>query len=752
MSSREEKFLAISLDPKSVTQILKNEKLCVKLEEVLIEGDIKETDKNTGNLLYSVASKMHVSALAHRKIVVVYIKDGKLTSTPQVDAAMKFAKKFATAESLNMADFEKDTGVGVSFTDEEIVAGVQKVVQEHSEMLKEKRYRGAGIVLGAVNRALKWGNGKLIKTSFDDAILNLLGPKTEADTAKVKTKKVKVPKNKEVEEKKEVAEEPDDFLTGRAIPEATNTEEQLKKHLEFTQGKMYTRFPPEPNGFLHIGHAKAMHFNFGIAKKKNGFTYMRFDDTNPEAEKKLYIDSILENINWMGHEPWKITYSSDYFEELYQLAIKLIKKGKAYVCHQTGEEIEECRKNKTDSPYRTRSVEVNLKLFEDMRKGKYPAGGATLRMIGDMKHPNPQMWDIIAYRIKYVAHPHVGSKWCIYPSYDYTHCIVDSLENITHSLCTLEFEVRRESYYWLLWELDLYKPNVWEYSRLNIEHNVLSKRRLLKLVQGNHVRGWDDPRMLTINGLRRRGFTSKAITNFCESLGVTRNANMIPRHTLDFFLREDLNTISKRTMAVLDPIKVTITNFPEGKDFNLTALDNPQTKGEDLSTHPIALSNVVYISQADFKKEDVKKYFGLAPGKEVHLKNAFNITCNDFKCDENGKVTEINATADFDNKNKPKGKIHWVSSAPGTEVAKIEVRLYDYLFLAKDPMEFKDYLSNLNPESEIIVEGLCDPSLLSAKPGDKYQFERVGYFVCDQDSTKSKLVFNRACELKSRKK
>lgn len=626
------------------------------------------------------------------------------------------------------------------------------------------RYRVAGKVLGKVSGACKWADGKIVKAAFDADILALLGPKTEADSAKVKKKKDKKKKDKPSEKKKieegdNTEQEADDFLSGREIPAAINTDDQMKRHLAFTKGKVITRFPPEPNGHLHIGHAKAMNFNFGVAKDRNGHCIMRFDDTNPEAEKKAYIDNILENVLWMGHKPWKVTYSSDYFQELYELAVKLIKVGLAYVCHQTGPEIEQSRKTHTDSPYRTRTVEENLKLFDAMKKGKYAEGEAILRMKGDMQSSNAQMWDMIAYRIKYCAHPHIGSGWCIYPSYDFTHCIVDSLENITHSLCTLEFEARRESYFWLLDELDLYKPKVWEYSRLNVDNNVLSKRRLIRLVNEKHVRGWDDPRLLTINGLRRRGFTAEAITKFTDSAGVTRNANSLPFERLENAARACLNDV-RRAMVIHDPIKVVLTNL-EAKDVSeISVPDFPQDKdlGAKRGVHAVPFSKVLYIEREDFKKVDPgKKYYRLAPGKEVHLKYAYNIKCNSFEEDANGKVTVIKATVDFDNKTNCKGHITWVAeSTVGQEPLKVELRLYEKLFCSKNPMELPksvDWITDLNPNSETIVMGYADSSLAfgNIKAGEKFQLERAGYYCVDTDTSKNGVVLNRTCKLKESK-
>lgn len=523
---------------------------------------------------------------------------------------------------------------------------------------------------------------------------------------------------------------------GRETAESHNTAYQLSQQKAAVGDKFITRFPPEPNGYLHIGHAKAMHVNFSFAQQNNGDCILRFDDTNPETEKVEYIEHILENVRWLGYEPTKITRSSDYFEQLYWFAVFLIEKGKAYVDHLTAEEIKHSRKYKQVSPYRDRSVAKNLRLFADMRNGKFDEGSATLRMKGDMNHSNPQMWDLVAYRIKYTPHPHAHDKWCIYPSYDFAHCIIDSLEHVTHSFCTLEFESRRESYFWLLNELDLYKPNVWEYSRLNVEYNVLSKRKLLKLIAEKHVNGWDDPRLLTLDGLRRRGYTSQTINEFCKLVGVSRNDNMIPVNLLEHCARQNLEDVAIRAMCILYPIKVILTNFP---------------KDVSRGTHVVPFSRILYIDQADVRLEDSKNFFGLAPNKELHLKYAYNITANKINIDDNNKITSIEATVDLSNTRKPKGKITWVARpGNGIEPLNVQVRLYENLFKSKDPCSTKDWIHDLNPNSVTILHSAyVDPSVSNCKPYDKYQFERVGFFSVDTDTdaTNGVYVFNRTTTL-----
>jgi glutaminyl-tRNA synthetase len=627
--------------------------------------------------LFTLSTKAPTSSFADANLplVVSLITEGKIASNNQVDAAVKY---LTTKKTFSRDEFDVFCGIGVTVTKEDMDATIDRIIEENKERLSNERWSSAGRILGQVTGELKWGDGKYINTSFNAKLLALLGPKDDRDTQKV-VKKAEPVVEKKTEEKSENGEDVDDFRkSGRDIVWAENTEEELKSHLDNRPAKIVTRFPPEPNGFLHLGHAKAMAFNFGIAKKHNGWCYMRFDDTNPTAEKKVYIDSILENISAMGHVPSKVTYTSSYFPELHALAVKMIKSGYAYVCHQTKAEIEESRNHHPciPSPYRNRSVEENLKLFEDMRKGKFAEGAAVLRMKGDLASANPQMWDLVAYRIMFHAHPMTGDAWCIYPSYDYSHCIIDSLENITHSLCTLEFEMRRESYFWLLWVLKIYKPKVWEYSRLSMEYNVLSKRKLITLVDEKIVRGWDDPRLLTINGLRRRGFSATAINNFCAGVGVTRNQNSIPWHVIEHHVRADLEPRVPRAYCVVDPLKVTITNYPSGSFDSKRSIPN-HPFDEKYGSRIIDFTRTIYIERSDFRLLDDKSYFGLAPHKTVHLKYGFNITCTGFTSDSLGNVSEIQCTFDIENKENVKGKIHWVSAELNCP---IEVRLYDYLF------------------------------------------------------------------------
>jgi glutaminyl-tRNA synthetase len=554
-------------------------------------------------------------------------------------------------------------------------------------------------------------------------------------------------------------------LIGREIPSQINTSELLAEHARITNGKIRTRFPPEPNGYLHVGHAKSMFMNFQLSFEKLGVapenrqTYFRFDDTNPEAESDEYIQSLHRDVAWMGWKPDPITYSSDYFQELYDLAVELIKRDKAYVCYQTKAEIEAsreiCKKLLADptneellklnpnSPWRDRPIAESLKEFENMRKGKYE-GGVVLRMKMDMKSPNPNMWDQVAYRIKFMPHPHAGSDWCIYPTYDYTHCIIDSLEHIDYSICTLEFETRRESYYWVLEALDLYRPKVYEMSRLNLTNTVLSKRRLLKLVDNGYMRGWNDPRMPTISGLRRRGYTPTILNNFCREIGVTRNANVVQYERLEAQSRTILHETSPRIMGVINPIKVIIKGNASDvcKDMeNKTYLDVPNfpfdlTRG----THPVPVpimdndgNTIIYIDGNDFRLEDDPDYFGLAPDKLVGLRYYSRILCDKVDIDDNtGKPTTIYCSFVPDSDTtKPKAYIQWVGS---DDAINVEVRLYNNLFIVEEPTD--DWEAQLNKSSEEIKTAMIDSSIFIWNPVNlsSFQFERIGFFNIDEDT------------------
>jgi glutaminyl-tRNA synthetase len=525
-------------------------------------------------------------------------------------------------------------------------------------------------------------------------------------------------------------------------------------------GRVHTRFPPEPNGYLHIGHAKSICLNFGLAAKYGGLCNLRFDDTNPTKEDVEYVESIMEDVRWLGFD-WgdRLYYASDYFEQLYEWAVQLIKAGKAYVCDLNADQIREYRGTLTkpgkDSPYRTRGVAENLDLFRRMRAGEFPDGSRTLRAKIDMASPNLNLRDPVMYRILHASHHRTGDKWCIYPMYDFTHGQSDSIERITHSICTLEFENNRPLYDWYLDQLEIYHPQQIEFARLSLTYTVMSKRKLLELVKGGFVRGWDDPRMPTISGLRRRGYTPESIRNFCERIGVSKFPGTIDMAWLEDSVREDLNKRAPRVLAVLRPLRVVLDNYPEGQVEELEAINNPEDP--NAGTRKLPFSRVLYIERDDFLENPPKKFFRLAPGREVRLRYGYYITCVDvIKDKQTGEVTELHCTYDPQTRGgsspdgrKVQGTIHWVSAA---HAVKAEVRLYDHLFAKPDPddvPEGVDYKTNLNPKSlEVLHPCLVEPSLAGAAAGSLYQFERQGYFCVDPDSGPNALVFNRTVSLR----
>jgi glutaminyl-tRNA synthetase len=526
-------------------------------------------------------------------------------------------------------------------------------------------------------------------------------------------------------------------------------------------GRVHTRFPPEPNGYLHIGHAKSITLNFGIAQEFGGKCNLRFDDTNPTKEEVEYIDSIKEDVRWLGYD-WEERefYASDYFETLYQYALKLIREGKAYVDDLTADEIREHRGTLTqpgkESPYRDRSVEENLDLFERMRLGEFPEGSRVLRAKIDMAAGNLNLRDPVLYRILHESHHRTGGAWCIYPMYDFAHGQCDSIEGITHSICTLEFQDHRPLYDWFLDELEIYHPQQIEFARLNLTYTVVSKRKLLRLVQEGYVAGWNDPRMPTLSGLRRRGYTPEAIRDFCDRIGVAKNDSIVDIALLEYCIRQDLNRRAQRVMGVLRPLKVVIDNYPEDLVEEMQAINNPEDPS--MGTRAVPFSRVLYIESDDFRQDPPPKYFRLAPGREVRLRYAYFIRCTGVVKDEQtGEVVEIHCTydpatrgGDAPDGRKVKATLHWVSAQHAIPV---EVRLYDRLFQKENPDEAEegaDFISNLNPNSlEILANCFVEPGLAGATPGSRYQFERQGYFCVDMDRSNGKPVFNRTVSLKS---
>ncbi len=524
--------------------------------------------------------------------------------------------------------------------------------------------------------------------------------------------------------------------------------------------RVHTRFPPEPNGYLHIGHAKAIWINFSMAAEFNGLCNLRFDDTNPVKEEVHFIESIMEDIRWMGFD-WddRLFYASDYFPRLYDFAVQLIKMGKAYVCDLNAEEIRTYRGTLTEpgknSPYRDRSVEENLELFERMKAGEFPDGSRTLRAKIDMASGNLNMRDPVIYRIMHATHHRTGDEWCIYPMYDFTHCLSDSIEGITHSLCSLEFEDHRPLYDWFLDQLGVFHPRQIEFARLNLSYTVLSKRKLLKLVDEGYVTGWDDPRLYTLAALRRRGYTPRAIRTFLERVGVSKRESVVAMADLEFAVREDLNKHAPRLMAVVKPLKVVLENYPEGQTEELDAINNPED--ESAGTRKVPFSKVLYIERDDFMEDPPKKFFRLAPGREVRLRYAYFITCREVVRDDDGNIVELRCTYDPESRGgsspdgrKVKATLHWVSAEHAVDAT---LRLYDHLFLVENPLatkEGEDFTVNLNPNSLEVVEGCkLEPAAGECVVGTTYQFERQGYFCVDsKDSSPDNLIFNRTVTLR----
>ena len=565
-------------------------------------------------------------------------------------------------------------------------------------------------------------------------------------------------------------------MTEDVLFNGTETEETSKIPVNFIQtiisedlrmgkngGRVHTRFPPEPNGYLHIGHAKSICLNFGLAAANNGITNLRFDDTNPSKEEVEYVESIKTDVRWLGFD-WedRLYYASDYFELLYSFAVQLIKAGKAFVCDLSAQEIKDYRGTLTEpgkeSPYRNRSVEENLDLFERMRAGEFEDGSRVLRAKIEMTSPNLNMRDPVIYRILKATHHRTGDKWCIYPMYDYAHPLSDALEAITHSVCTLEFADHRPLYDWFIDNVDYDsakygRPQQIEFARLNLTHTVMSKRKLRQLVEEGFVNGWDDPRMPTISGLRRRGYTPASIRDFCERIGVAKRDSMVDIALLEHCIREELNVTAPRVMAVLQPLKVIIDNYPEGQVEWLEAENNPEEP--EAGSRKIPFSREIYIEQEDFMENPPKKFFRLVPGGEIRLKSAYIIKCEEVVKDEQGNIIELHCTYDSDSKSggptagrKVKGTSHWVSALHAIPA---EVRLYDHLFLQEDPEEdeTEDFTSKINPHSmEELIECMIEPSLANAVMGNRYQFMRQGYFCVDPDSSPDKLVFNRIVSLK----
>ncbi|VEN41917.1 unnamed protein product [Callosobruchus maculatus] len=721
-----------------------------------------------GMLLYQLGTKIKPQIHHHLPLLVKYIASNKLDSTLRVDKAIEFA--LSHINNIQTDQLEKFCGVGVVVSPEEIEKAVEKQITAHKKEITEKRYGfNTGPLMQKVRAELPWADGKAVKSEIDLQVFDLLGPKTEADLnpAAKTAKKAAKPTKTEAKEstKKPIHSETDSSSLQQSVTildvmkkvnfhkpgenyktdgyvVTENTHNLLKEHLKVTGGKVRTRFPPEPNGILHIGHAKAININFGYAAAHDGICFLRYDDTNPEKEEEKFFTGIKDMVSWLGYTPYKITHSSDYFDQLYKWAVQLIQKGLAYVCHQTADEMKGF--NPQPSPWRDRPIEENLQLFEDMKNGKIDEGAATLRMKITLEEGK---LDPVAYRVRFTPHHRTGDKWCIYPTYDYTHCLCDSIEQITHSLCTKEFQSRRSSYYWLCNALNIYCPVQWEYGRLNINYTVVSKRKIAKLIEEKIVKDWDDPRLFTLTALRRRGFPPEAINNFCAQLGVTGAQSTVDPSMLEAFVRDFLNNTAPRRMVVLEPVKVLIENFPFEKPVEISVPDFPSKP--ELGSHKVTFGKVIYIEKNDFMEVGEKGYRRLTKTQPVGLRHAGYVleVVDVKKCGADisevvCKCIEVDKAA-----SKPKAFIHWVS-----EPMEVEIRLYSPLFKHKNPEDPNEvpggFLSDCSSDSLRVLRSFADKSLKGIKIYDKFQFERVGFFSVDPDTTDKKLVINQTVSLK----
>lgn len=783
-----ELFKKIGLSDKKATDVTKNKKVCDAFVSIIAEGSIDSpTDEKKLNLLQTLAVESKVLSdvedVSVRKLVTDAILDGSIKTTLQVTEGLHYVH--AEGRNANVAGLHDAAGVGAEPTRDEVKAEILKFVAANRESVETKRYAGVPALLGETKKlpGLKWAAPAMFKPVIDEIALEIFGPKDERDVIKKeKKKKAPAPEKKSanvVEPERSMYSE--GFLGDLHKP-GENPQaypELMKEHLAFTKGKVFTRFPPEPNGFLHIGHSKAIMVNFGYAKYHGGNCYLRYDDTNPEAEEEIYFEQIKSMVEWLGFEPWKITHSSDYFDQLYELAEKLILVGKAYVCHCTAEEVKAQRGMKPDgtlggerfpSPYRANSVEKNLEEFRKMRDGFYAPGEATLRMKQDIESPSPQMWDLVAYRVLNAPHHRTGDKWKIYPTYDFTHCLVDSFENISHSLCTTEFRLSRESYEWLCDALHVYRPQQKEYGRLNITGTIMSKRKIAKLVNEGYVRGWDDPRLFTLASIKRRGVPPGAILSFINTLGVTTSTTNIQVVRFESSVRSYLDSTTPRLMLVLDPVLCEVDNVPEDFAEEVEMSFKPGSDAK-FGVRKLIFTKRFYIDRSDYRDEVDKEYFRLAPGQPVGLmKVPFNVSVKEVVKDAEGKVTKIIVNYDKDQKAKPKTFIQWISEKNVKTVK--EVRIYNQLFKSENPSAHPDgFLKDITSNSEEVVHNAMIEAAgleeieqrsplnigvegsefnIAEKKGPqtvRFQALRIGYFCMDLDSGLD-VVLNRIVTLK----
>uniref|UniRef100_A0A182N8V6 Probable glutamine--tRNA ligase n=1 Tax=Anopheles dirus TaxID=7168 RepID=A0A182N8V6_9DIPT len=762
-----EHLQSLGLNEQKIKETLKNAALTATVARAfsyLPPG--VELDATQKPLIFQVCSKIKPQSAHFLEVIVKKVFDHSLDTSLRVDTALEYALANVTKATFDEAAFDAACGVGVVVTPEEIERAVESTVAKYRDDIVQQRYRyNVGKLLAEIRAALPWVDGKALKSEVDVQMFDLLGPKTELDEEQKGKKRRETapapaaqsaPKATATVEPTGEKEGPrtmvdlmrnvdfhrpgENFKTDGYVVTA-DTERLLKEHLQRTGGKVRTRFPPEPNGILHIGHAKAININFAYAAANDGVCFLRYDDTNPEKEEEKFVKGIRDIVEWLGYKPYKITYSSDHFQQLYEFAVQLIKRNMAYVCHQTAEQM----KGFTTEPsqWRDRPVEESLQLFEDMKNGKIDEGAATLRMKITLEEGK---MDPVAYRIKFIPHHRTGTQWCIYPTYDYTHCLCDSLEDITHSLCTKEFQSRRSSYYWLCNAVNIYCPVQWEYARLNVNYTVVSKRKINSLITENIVNDWDDPRLFTLSALRRKGYPAEAVNNFCAQMGMTGAQTSIDPAALEASARDVLNLTAPRTMAVLDPLKVTLLDYPHDGPVQIPVADFPNLP--DKGTHNVWLDRVVYIERSDFMDKVDKSFRRLAPGQPVGLKYAgFMLQVEDFVkkaevfTELTCRVVPCTATE------KPKAYIHWVAKP-----VPVEVRLYEKLFMHKNPEDSNEvpggFLSDCATDTIRTVTGYVDAHVTKSKVYDKYQFERIGYFSVDPDSSEGKLVFNRTVTLK----
>ncbi|KAI3386008.1 hypothetical protein SNEBB_009328 [Seison nebaliae] len=786
----EKKLNRLHLTNSKISETVKNKNLTKILLE-LIEiferefsrhlDDDGKIEKVKSNLLYQLGSRLKKQFHQFLSFLTRYIGEGKLSTELQLTEAINYLMRenVENVEKIDVSSFEKVCGVGVIVTADEIDDVVTEVIEFHKKELLEERYRfNTNRLMTEIRNRLKWANGRIIKGELDVKLHLLLGGKTDDDLKmnnKKKVKKVEKTTIFQTDKKMEIKNE--NRLTLKDLDEENSwrnfiesgeatrfhktgenyktdgyvitdmTMKLLKEHLERTKGQVRTRFPPEPNGILHVGHAKAININFAFAKVNNGITFLRYDDTNPEKEEERFFHGILDAVNWLGYTPYKVTHASDYFPRLYECAIELIKRDLAYVCHQKSDEIK--GHNPPSSPWRERPIKESLELFEGMKKGKMEEGEATLRMKHTLEDGKQ---DPVCYRVKYSPHHRTGNEWCIYPTYDFTHCLCDSFEDITHSLCTKEFQARRSSYYWLCNALDLYCPVQWEYGRLNLNYSVVSKRKIQKLIEENIVNDWDDPRLFTLAALKRRGVPSIAINRFVQLSGITMSQTVIDPIKLDACIRDVLNLTASRAMCVIEPLKVKLLNQENARTIQVPLfpddMENPK-KNEILFE-----KNYIFIERADFQMNPTdKSYKRLSPKQPVGLRYG-NILMKVVKVKEKekGEIEEIHCEIEpLTSDNKPKGFIHWVSQSTARNC---EIHMYERLFKHAQPeKEEGGFVNDCEKDSHRIFHNVkINEAVTSLKERATYQFERNGYFAIDKESKNDKIIFNHIVSLKESKK